>query len=515
MKRRAIILLALLLAAALIPQTAFAAKQKYTRSEVYPVRVTALPVDAGSASINGTVYTSKDQPSITINSEDGKTLTLSAKGNAGWTFKGWHLDSTGGELISSELECQYVFKAPADTKKQPVTDIVASFEWTGLPAVYQRIIDLNGGKLIGGLKLYEDVKDTESVSFDYDPKQIEPPEGKVYSYVTLNGDPYRDGANCPVTGNMTFKLYWEDAPQPEKEEPVYSMSKSPEKIDFKDAFEGMYDDIEEQPITVRNEGNMPLMIEADEESSCFEFTFDEVELQPGEYANFMVKPREGLGAGHYSGAAVFSASDPDSGELKIEAQTSLEFTVNALPKDELIPFDDVLPEDYFAEAVHWAYFSEPQVTNGVSKDLFGPDATCTRGQVVTFLWRAAGCPEPGSSKNPFKDVKAGSYYEKAVLWAVEKGITNGTSDDEFSPDATCKYEHIITFLYRFAGEPGKGSAAAVAAQYGGGAAWYSDAQNWAVATGDMLRNTGFSVGKDCPRKDVVQFLYYYMNFVKE
>ena len=440
MKRRlTLVLLALLLAVSLIPQTAFAAKQKYSR-ETYPVRVTALPIDAGSASINGSVYTSKAQPSITVYVTDGKTLTLSAKSEPGWSFSGWHLDSSDGELISTEPDCEYRFSAPADTKKQPVTDIVASFE-------------------LGGSA----------------------------------------GASAS--------------------EPALSFSFSPETLDFKEAVEDAYADIEPQPVNVRNTGDGMIQINADEESSCFELSVKSFALAPGEYANIFVTPRQGLGAGTYNGYLTLSMSDPRNGALVDESQIPVTFKIAAapaeeLPRDELIPFDDVLPEDYFAEAVHWAYFSEPQVTNGMTADLFGPDATCTRGQVVTFLWRAVACPEPASSANPFSDVAPGAYYEKAVLWAVEQGITNGTSETSFSPDATCTYEHIITFIYRLAGEPGKGSAAALAATYGGSAAWYSDAQNWAVSAGDMLKDTGFSIGKDCPRKDVVQFLYYFMNFVE-
>ena len=116
------------------------------------------------------------------------------------------------------------------------------------------------------------------------------------------------------------------------------------------------------------------------------------------------------------------------------------------PKITVNPFDDVKDGEYYYNPVLWAV--ENGVTNGASKDAFGPKNTCTRGQVVTFLWRAAGSPEPKSKTNPFTDVKTTDYFYKAVLWAVENGITNGTSDTTFSPGNTCTRAHVVTFLYR-------------------------------------------------------------------
>ena len=91
---------------------------------------------------------------------------------------------------------------------------------------------------------------------------------------------------------------------------------------------------------------------------------------------------------------------------------------------------------------------EHGITAGISETAFGPDQNCTRAQVVTFLWRTEGKPEPSATANPFRDVSESLYYYKAVLWAVEKGITKGTADNEFSPDATCTRAQIVTFLYR-------------------------------------------------------------------
>ncbi|MDO4845997.1 MAG: S-layer homology domain-containing protein [Oscillospiraceae bacterium] len=168
------------------------------------------------------------------------------------------------------------------------------------------------------------------------------------------------------------------------------------------------------------------------------------------------------------------------------------------------PFTDVEEGKYYTDAVLWAYSHEPQVTNGTSADKFSPDMTCTRGQVVTFLWRAAGCPEPKSLDNPFQDVASTAWYFKPVLWAVEQKITNGTAADKFSPEQTCSYAHVLTFLYRAAGSPN--------AENSPNRQWYHDALTWAVnnkfITGTGLEHTVYPTDS-CPRCDVVTYLYRY------
>jgi len=163
---------------------------------------------------------------------------------------------------------------------------------------------------------------------------------------------------------------------------------------------------------------------------------------------------------------------------------------------QALPFTDVPASAYYAPAVRWALANG--VTTGTSDTTFSPADTCRRGQVVTFLWRAMGKPEPKSTANPFRDVAASDYYYKAVLWAVEQGITNGTSDTTFSPDDTCTTAHILTFLYRAMGRPGNTGAAV----------WYEDAGAWCAREG-LLADTGLSVSPEvnCPRAAVVTCLY--------
>lgn len=167
-------------------------------------------------------------------------------------------------------------------------------------------------------------------------------------------------------------------------------------------------------------------------------------------------------------------------------------------------FRDVPADAYFAEAVAWAVKSG--VTNGTAADTFSPQATCTRAQVATFLWRMAGMPEPSTTVSPFRDVKPEDYFCKAVLWAVERGITFGTSDAEFSPGAPCTRAHVITFLWRYLYEPKATRFSQLAASLPRD--WYTDAAAWADSRG-ILDGTAeaFTPHADCPRADIVLYLY--------
>ena len=162
------------------------------------------------------------------------------------------------------------------------------------------------------------------------------------------------------------------------------------------------------------------------------------------------------------------------------------------------PFSDVRRDAPYYDAVMWAL--ETGVTAGTSSTAFSPAATCNRGQVVTFLWRMAGQPEPASDYNPFSDVGRSSFCYKAVLWAVQQEITNGTTDDTFSPGNLCTYAHVLTFLWRYVGTP----EAAGSGAYAG--AWYADALAWANENG-ILKGASFTPTKPCPRSDIVSFLY--------
>jgi len=168
-------------------------------------------------------------------------------------------------------------------------------------------------------------------------------------------------------------------------------------------------------------------------------------------------------------------------------------------------FTDVADKAYYRDAVEWAV--ENGITKGTTATTFSPNATCTRAQAVTFLWRTAGSPKPETRAMPFTDVPVGSYYYDAVLWAVENGITKGTSDTTFSPNMTCSRAQIVTFLWRSEKSPAAGTANPFADVKS--TAYYADAVLWAVKENITkgTTSTTFSPNADCTRAQIVTFLW--------
>ena len=171
------------------------------------------------------------------------------------------------------------------------------------------------------------------------------------------------------------------------------------------------------------------------------------------------------------------------------------------------PFTDVPSGEYYAESVGWAVNHSPVVTKGTSDTTFSPDDTCTRGQIVTFLWRALGEPEPSSKTNPFADVPSTEYYYKAVLWAVENGVTNGVDPTHFGPDQGCTRGQVVTFMHRAFGLPEPNAAHTLFTdvkedQY------YFKPILWAVENGitNGTSPTTFEPNATCTRGQIVTFL---------
>ena len=170
------------------------------------------------------------------------------------------------------------------------------------------------------------------------------------------------------------------------------------------------------------------------------------------------------------------------------------------------PFKDVKKSDYFCDPVLWAVGKG--ITNGMSATSFAPNANCTRGQIVTFLWRACGSPEPAKKDNPFKDVKSNEYYYKAVLWAVENGITTGLSATTFGPNATCTRGQVATFLWRSQGEPAPKSTNNPFKDVKS-SDYYFKAVLWAVEN-EVTQGMGggkFAPNASCTRGQIVTFLF--------
>ena len=175
-----------------------------------------------------------------------------------------------------------------------------------------------------------------------------------------------------------------------------------------------------------------------------------------------------------------------------------------------VPFEDVESGRYYYDAVLWAIGHTPEITNGVDPTHFAPEQECTRGQVVTFLWRAHGCEEPTATESPFADVSGGFCF-KAVLWALEQEITNGVDATHFGPEAPCTRAQVVTFLWRAAGKPAdaKDSGSDMPFEDVASGAYYYEAMLWAVAN-EVTNGTSpttFAPDASCTRGQVVTFLH--------
>ena len=212
-----------------------------------------------------------------------------------------------------------------------------------------------------------------------------------------------------------------------------------------------------------------------------------------------------------------TVTDKDGKELSLTKKSDTEYTfVMPAGKVEITPsfvkqaeepsrvFVDVKTGDYFYDAVLWAV--KKGITNGTSAETFSPEDPCTRAQIVTFLWRAAGSPVVNYAMD-LSDVAGDAYYAEAVRWALSEGITTGTSADQFSPDATCTREQAVTFLYRAAGSPAVSGESAF--EDVGADAYYARAVAWAAQNGvtNGISQALFGTGSDCTRAQIVTFLY--------
>ncbi|WP_298035479.1 S-layer homology domain-containing protein [uncultured Dysosmobacter sp.] len=200
--------------------------------------------------------------------------------------------------------------------------------------------------------------------------------------------------------------------------------------------------------------------------------------------------------------------------LSVALILALTLTTLVLPASAVTnPFKDVPSNQYYYEPVLWAVGKG--ITNGTSATTFSPNQKCTRAQAVMFLWNAAGKPEPASNSNPFKDVPTNQYYYKAVLWAVGKGITSGTSKTEFSPNQGCTRGQIMTFVWRYAGMP-SGAGTANPFKDVPTNQYYYQPVLWAVGKGitNGTSTTTFSPNQTCTRGQIMTFLYNYEVKVK-
>ena len=228
----------------------------------------------------------------------------------------------------------------------------------------------------------------------------------------------------------------------------------------------------------------------------------------GDTVTITVKPDDGFKLDE------LTVTDKNGNELKLTDKgngkytftmpaSKVEIKATFVKEVETSPFSDVSTSAYYYEAVKWA--QEKGITGGIGNGLFGPNQPCTRAQIVTFLWRAAGSPEP-KAMSSFSDVSADSYYAKAVAWAVENGITTGTGDGKFSPDATCTRAQSVTFLFRAIGKlvDSKAEFSDVLTD-----SYYANAVAWAVENGvtNGIGDGLFGPDNSCTRAQIVTFLF--------
>lgn len=189
-----------------------------------------------------------------------------------------------------------------------------------------------------------------------------------------------------------------------------------------------------------------------------------------------------------------------------EGMTSLYDLTDTAPQKPTVSFDDVHPGEYFYEPVIWAV--ENKITDGVGNNKFLPNRPSTRGQVVTFLWRAAGCPTPNTTKNPFTDVSSERFYYEPILWAVENGITTGIIETQFKPESTCTRGQIVTFLWRFKNEPAPSDTDTSFVDVAP-SRYYTEAVAWAAKNKivDGIGGNRFAPSHVCTRGQIVTILF--------
>ena len=230
--------------------------------------------------------------------------------------------------------------------------------------------------------------------------------------------------------------------------------------------------------------------------------------EKGDFVTITVKPDSGYQLDD------LTVTDKNGKELKLTDKgngkyiftmpaSKVEINATFVKEVETSPFSDVSTSAYYYEAVKWA--QEKGITGGIGNGLFGPNQPCTRAQIVTFLWRAAGSPEP-KAMSSFADVSTDAYYAKAVAWAVENGITTGTGDGKFSPDATCTRAQSVTFLFRAIGKlvDSKAEFSDVLTD-----SYYANAVAWAVENGvtNGIGDGLFGPDNSCTRAQIVTFLF--------
>ena len=443
------------------------------------VSVTATAVNNGTVSVSGSAFMNE----VTIYEQTGVTRTVTGKPDDGYYLKCWSTNPGGDPVLS--IEDSYTFKVEGKTQ------LYAIFQPNQFRPYYDFTINFNGGTYQGSQKSIG-----KSVAFKTEVSvpgtminEVTPPEGMVYDYMTVNGEKYSPGLPVMVKNeNLTFVFHW-------KTKPTWNAIPDTILVDFGTLTMGKITESDYRKVIYTNTGNQTVNVVPETKNTNFTPAPGTITLEPGESGMFLIKPSSIAPAGNYNFDVYFRIQRTDSTDTMVLSIVQMKAKV----VDETTlknPFVDVYPSDEYYYPVLWAYYHEPLITNGIDTTHFAPKNIVKRCESVTFLWRASGCPEPSSYYNPFTDVKSSDYYYKPVLWAIEKGITKGTTPTTFDPESTLSTAHMVTFLYRTK-NPGKDG-------------WYEEAAGWAGGDyGGKPFGVNLKVNNetDCPRGAVVTFLY--------
>lgn len=393
-----------------------------------------------------------------------------------YTFDGWYTSSYGGSKVTSDTIVTSTYNHTLYAHWIERKEITVSFNSNGGSSVSSKTVIV--GEQYGTLP----TSTREGYTFD----------GWYTS--STGGNKVTSGTTVSNKYDHTLYAHWIQADG--------KLTVSPSSVNFNKAQEG-YTQPTAQTVTVKNTGKGEVAL-SQPTASYFELGgLSSAKLAANASATFTVRPKAGLKAETYSETITIKSTDG-----KTSATLSISFAVDAKTSETPVSsFTDVPASSWYYPAVMWAV--ENGITSGTGDNTFSPDAVCTRGQVVTLLYRAVGQREAPTVANPFTDVQVSDYYYQTVLWAMENNITGGTSATSFSPDEACTRGQVVTFLWRAAGQPEPNTSSSTFADVRDTGAYYYKAVLWAVENGitSGTSDTSFSPEDTCTRGQIVAFLY--------
>ncbi len=453
-------------------------------------------VNSGSLSINNEIF-------FSTKAYPGEQLDIYAYVPEGCTFSGW--TSNAGTDIFADPE------AYATTVRVPDEDITVTATYD--KAKYSISFDANGGS--GKM---DKVSVSSGEIYTLPDCIFTPPSGDLefdaWAIGSINGTKAAANSTYTFTADTTVYALWTNKSNPvvpDDNKPSTSRPSSGSTSNSGSSAGGGASYSNGSSVSVSKSENGSVSISPSKPKK-------------GETVIITVTPKDGyeLGAltvNDSSGKAI-DITEGDDGKYTFTMPAGKVTITPAFTKPKDTPdndsvqqpninFTDVPSDAYYSDAVAWAIAQG--ITNGTTETTFSPDNSCTRAQMVTFLWRSAGSPAPSNETNPFKDVAAGIYYYDAVLWAVEHGITTGTTDVTFSPNNTVTRGQTVTFLHRDAGSPK--IDALIPFEDIIGYEYYADAVTWAAHDNITkgTTDTRFCPNEKCTRGQIVTFLYRYKN----